>query len=64
MKKSDANKIREIQKSLSVKFEHDEMTPQDNMARLKALRLAKEAADKAVIQNVAAVAARIPKPRA
>jgi hypothetical protein len=53
--KVKVNKIREIQQSLSVEFEYDEMTPQANMARLKALRLAKEASDKARGRAPAAV---------
>ena len=63
-KKIDANKIRDIQQALSVRFEHDKITPQANMARLKALRLAREASDKANgIQQVALLTARMPKSR-
>jgi hypothetical protein len=62
--KTNINKIREIQQSLSVGFEHDEITPQANMARLKALRLAKEASDKANgIEPVVIAGARMAKSR-
>lgn len=62
--KIDTNKIREIQQALSVKFEHEEITPQAKIVRLKALRLAKEASDKAkAIQQAAVEAARMAKPR-
>ncbi len=59
-----ANKIREIQQAFSVDFEHDEVSPQVNMARLKALRLAKEASDKVKgIAPVVVQGARMAKSR-
>jgi hypothetical protein len=62
--KVNLRKIRGNQQSLLVGFERDEMTPQANMERLKALRLAKEAADKASgIKPAAVEGARMAKSR-
>jgi hypothetical protein len=64
MKTNHADKIREIQHGLSVGFEQDEISPQANMARLKALRLAKEASDRANgIKPVVVEGARMAKSR-
>jgi hypothetical protein len=64
MKNNDAQKFRDFQKSQSSSFEIEERDPATNMARLKSLRLAKEAHDKANGIKPAVVAgARMAKSR-
>ena len=64
MKNNDAQKFREFQHALSTSFEVEERDPASNTARLKSLRLAKEANDKAHgIKPVVVEGARMAKSR-
>jgi hypothetical protein len=64
MKNNDAQKFREFQQALSGSFEVEERDPATNTARLKSLRLAKEASDKANgIKPVVVEGARMAKSR-
>jgi hypothetical protein len=64
MLNKQARSIR-AQRALSTGFEYDELSPHANMARLKGLRLAKEASDKASgIEPIVVEGVRMAKSRA